>query len=320
MRNVFATIFEEYRLYEYSNESAFDLFVILPRFIFLKRSTGRWLLQTIVVLGLAGIACAQTTNASTDAAHPSAAAPSASASTSKPVSSAPSTIAPALVSPPVVLSTTPGKSTVIAPLSARDLARQQILKEEHQRILGIIPNFSTSYVANAAPLTPGQKFQLAFRGAVDPFQFVAAGLLAGYGQATDNFDEYGQGAQGYAKRFGAAYTDSFDGAILGGAIFPILLREDPRYYRKGTGPFIKRAFYAISTAVITKNDNGSWGPNYANVLGNLAAGGLSNLYYPPEDRGVDLTFQGAAIVTAEGDLGTLFIEFWPDISHKLFKR
>ncbi len=205
-------------------------------------------------------------------------------------------------------------------LSQHDLAEQQIHRQEHQRILGIVPNFNTSYIANAAPLTPKQKFRLAFRSAIDPFTFVAAGVLAGYGQATDNFDNYGQGTEGYAKRFGAAYTDSFDGAILGNAVFPILLHEDPRYYRKGTGPILKRALYAISTAVITKNDNGNWGPNYANVMGNIAAGGLSNLYYPPEDRGVDLTFEGAAIVTVEGDLGTLFIEFWPDISHKLFKK
>lgn len=205
-------------------------------------------------------------------------------------------------------------------LSAHELARQQLQKEEHQRILGVVPNFNTSFISNAAPLTPGQKFQLAFRGAVDPFQFVAAGALAGYGQATDNFDEYGQGAQGYAKRFGAAYTDSFDGVILGNAVFPILLHEDPRYYSMGTGNIGKRALYALSTAIITKNDNGSRGPNYANILGNLAAGGISNLYYPPEDRGFDLTVQGAAIVTVEGDLGALFIEFWPDISHKLFKK
>ena len=205
-------------------------------------------------------------------------------------------------------------------LSAHDLAEQQLKQQEHQRILGIIPNFNTSYIANAAPLTPKQKFRLAFKGALDPFEFGAAGVLAGYGQATDNFDEYGQGTEGYAKRFGAAYADSFDGVILGNAVFPILLREDPRYYRKGTGPILKRALYAISTAVITKNDNGSHGPNYANVLGNLAAGGISNFYYPPEDRGLDLTVQGAAIVTVEGDIGTLFIEFWPDISRKLFKK
>ncbi len=232
---------------------------------------------------------------------------------------APAAPAPSTAKPPAAQ--TPASAPTAPPaLSAHDLAEQQLKQQEHQRILGIVPNFNTSYIANAVPLTPKQKLRLAFRGALDPFEFGAAGVVAGYGQATDNFDEYGQGTEGYAKRFGAAYADSFDGVILGNAVFPILLREDPRYYRKGTGGFMKRALYALSTAVITKNDNGSWGPNYANVLGNLAAGGISNLYYPPEDRGFDLTVQGAAIVTVEGDIGTLFVEFWPDISRKLFKK
>ena len=205
------------------------------------------------------------------------------------------------------------------PLWQQEIARQQMLEEEHQRILGVVPNFNTSYIANAAPLTPKQKLQLAFKGALDPFEFVAAGLVAGYDQATDQFEGYGQGAQGYAKRFGASYVDSFDGAILGNAIFPILFHEDARYFRRGTGTKKRRALYALSTAFITKNDDGTWGPNYANVAGNIAAGGLSNIYYPSTDRGVALTFENAAVVTAEGDIGSLFIEFWPDISRKLFK-
>jgi hypothetical protein len=209
---------------------------------------------------------------------------------------------------------------VIAPLSTHELARRQVILEEHQRILGVVPNFNTSYIANAAPLSPGQKFQLAIHGALDPFEFVASGLLAGYGQATDEFEGYGQGMQGYAKRFGASYADSFDGAILGNAVFPILLHEDPRYYAKRAGGWRKRLVYALSTAVITKDDDGKWGPNYANVLGNIAAGGISNLYYPPEDRGVALTFENAATVTAEGDLGTVLIEFLPEIERRVLRR
>jgi hypothetical protein len=182
-------------------------------------------------------------------------------------------------------------------------------EQEKQRILGVVPNFNTTNVQDAAPLSPGQKFQLMSRSAADPFQFVASGLVAGWNQARDNFAGYGQGAQGYAKRFGAAYTDQFDGLLWGNAILPILLHEDPRYFRKGTGSFKKRLFYAISTTVITKNDNGTWGPNYANVLGNIISGGISNAYYPASDRGVGLTFQNAATVTAEGAIGSIFVEF-----------
>lgn len=202
--------------------------------------------------------------------------------------------------------------------SQRDQAEDQLRQQEHQRIMGVIPNFNTTNLQNAAPLSPGQKFRLAFRGAIDPFQFVAAGALAGYGQATDDNAAYGQGAQGYAKRYGAAYADSADGVLWGNAIFPSLLHEDPRYFRKGSGGVWSRVFYAVSTTVRTKDDNGKWGWNYANVLGNVTAGGISNLYYPSSNRGVGLTLEGAATVTAEGALGSLGVEFWPDISRKLF--
>jgi len=204
--------------------------------------------------------------------------------------------------------------------SQHEKAEQEIKQEEQQRILGVVPNFNTTDVQNAAPLTAGQKFRLAFRSTIDPFQFVAAGLDAGISQAEDNFSGYGQGAQGYGKRFGAAYADQFSGTLWGNAIFPALLHEDPRYFRKGTGTFTHRLLYSISTTLWTKNDNGTWGPNYANVLGNIAAGGLANVYYPSTDRGVGLTFQRAFTVTAEGTIGAFFVEFWPDLERKLFHR
>ena len=207
-----------------------------------------------------------------------------------------------------------------AQLSERERAAQELKEQEKQRILGVVPNFNTTDVQNAAPLNPGQKFQLMFRSAVDPFQFVASGLSAGLNQAENNFAGYGQGAQGYFKRVGAAYTDQFDGLLWGNAILPSLLHEDPRYFRKGTGSFKKRLFYAVSTTVITKNDNGTWGPNYANVLGNIISGGISNAYYPATDRGLGLTFQNAFTVTAEGAIGSIFVEFWPDINRHLFHR
>lgn len=212
----------------------------------------------------------------------------------------------------------PASAAVHAPPSTSDQAEQQLRQQERQRILSVIPNFNTSYIQNAAPLSPRQKFRLAFRGGIDPFEFVAAGAIAGWGQAENDNVGYGQGAQGYAKRYGAAYADSADGILWGNAIFPVLFHEDPRYFRKGAGSFWSRFKYAISTTVWTKNDNGTFGPNYANVLGNIVAGGISNSYYPSGDRGVGLTFEGAATVTAEGALGAIGVEFWPDVSHKLF--
>ena len=204
------------------------------------------------------------------------------------------------------------------PQSQHDRAEEQLRREEHQHILGVIPNFNTTDIQDAAPLSVKQKFELMGHSVVNPFEFVAAGALAGYGQATDNHAGYGQGAQGYAKRYGASYADSADGAFWGNAVLPSLLHQDPRYFRRGQGPFWGRFKYAVSTTVWTKNDNGTWGFNYSNIFGNIISGGISNAYYPSEDRGVGLTFEGAAIVTAEGALGSLGVEFWPDVSHKLF--
>jgi hypothetical protein len=199
-------------------------------------------------------------------------------------------------------------------------AEDELRQEKKQRILGVIPNFNTSYIQDAAALSAGQKFRLALRSSIDPFAFVAAGLDAGFEQSRNGFSGYGQGAQGYGKRFGAAYADSFSGNMFGGAIVPALLHQDPRYFRKGTGSLGSRFFYAVSTTVKAKNDNGRWAPNYSNILGNFAAGGLANLYYPASDRGAGLTVERALTVSAEGAIGAVFIEFWPDISKKLSRH
>lgn len=195
-----------------------------------------------------------------------------------------------------------------------------------------MPNFNAVYGMEAPPLSGGQKFRLAFRGAVDPFAFAEQAVLSLYGQATDSHQSYdkvknaasgsytvtqegyGQGLKGYAKRYGANYADSFDGAILGNALFPALLHEDARYFRMGETHTIKqRIVYAAGTSFWTRTDKGHPVFNFANILGNLAAGGISNLYYPPDDRGAALTFEGAATVTAEGIFGAMILEFYPDL-------
>jgi len=199
-------------------------------------------------------------------------------------------------------------------------AAEEVKKEEHQRILRIVPDFYTSYIQDAEPLSRAQKFDLAIKSSFDPFSFAAAGIDAGISQAENNFAAYGQGGKGYARRFGASFVDSFDGTMFGSWLFPVLLKQDPRYFRKGTGGLRRRLFYSLATTVICKDDNRKWVFNYSNILGNLAAGGISNLYYPAADRGVILTLQRTGVVTAEGALGSVFAEFWPDISSRLFGR
>jgi hypothetical protein len=204
--------------------------------------------------------------------------------------------------------------------SQQETAEDQVKRQERQRIAGVVPNFNVSYNEDAAPLSRKQKLHIAIHTAVDPVSFAIAAFDAGLSQAENDFPGYGQGAQGYAKRFGAAYADNFDGTMLGNAIFPILLKQDPRYFRRGKGRFSTRLFYSISTTVWCKNDNGSHGPNYSNILGNLAAGGISNLYYPSTDRGAALTFERGFTVTAYGAFGGVFNEFWPDVAKKIFKE
>jgi hypothetical protein len=202
-----------------------------------------------------------------------------------------------------------------------DKAEEQMKEEEKQRVLGILPSFSVSYRSDAVSLTAGQKIRLAFRSSVDPVTFAAGFLVAGYHEAKDDNTGFGWGAEGYGKRAGAAYLDSFDGTMIGNGILPAILHQDPRYFRLGHGSVSHRLLYALATNVVCKHDNtGKWEPNYSNVLGNIASGGISNLYYPSSDSGIGQTFSNGFIVTAEGGAGSIFQEFWPDISRKLFHR
>lgn len=206
-------------------------------------------------------------------------------------------------------------SPIAEPVQSR--AARQLKQQEHQRILGLIPEFNTSNVQDAAPLSAGEKFELALKGSLDPFAFVAAGLDAG---SRSSHSPYGSGLHGYQKRFEASYADSFDGAMLGNALFPALMHQDPRYFRKGRGSFRSRIVYSILTTIRCRDDSGKWVPNYSNVFGNFAAGSIANLYYPSSERGAGLTIQRALTVTAEGSIGAAFDEFWPDISRRVFHK
>jgi hypothetical protein len=191
-----------------------------------------------------------------------------------------------------------------------ELAQEQLKDQEKQRVFGVIPNYYVSYVANAAPLNTRQKFQLAWKSTVDPFTFGFTAAIAGIEQAQNRFSGYGQGAQGYAKRYGASYGDLVTSTYIGGAILPSLLKQDPRYFYKGTGSKKSRALYAIANAVICKGDNGHWQPSYSAILGGLASGGISNLYYPASDRdGVALTFENALIGIGASAGANLLQEF-----------
>lgn len=187
-------------------------------------------------------------------------------------------------------------------------------------MLGVVPQFSVTSRKDAPPLTTKEKFTLFAKSATDPFVFVAVGLQAGISQASDNFESYGQGAAGYGKRYGAALADSFSSNFFSNFAYPSLMRLDPRYFRLGQGTFKHRLGYALAQEFVCRRDRGGTTFNFPNVLGAFTSGGISNLYYPPEDRGFGLTLSRSAISIGYGSLGGLLSEFWPDIDKKLFQK
>jgi hypothetical protein len=212
--------------------------------------------------------------------------------------------------PQVALSLATELTEVHVTMSQIEIAEAEIKEQEKQRVLGFVPNFYVSYVSDAAPLTAKQKFELAWKTTIDPVNFAITGVIAGIEQSQDAFEGYGQGSQGYAKRFGAAYADGASATFIGGAILPTLFKQDPRYFYKGTGTKRSRFLYALANSVICKGDNGKWQPAYSSILGSLAAGGISNLYYAPSDRnGVELTFENALVGIGASAVTNLLQEF-----------
>jgi carboxypeptidase family protein len=211
--------------------------------------------------------------------------------------------------PPIALVVATAATEVKVSLTPVEVAEAEIKDEEKQRVLGVIPNFYVTYNSAAAPLNPRQKFELAWKATVDPINFGLTGAIAGIQQAANAFSGYGQGAQGYAKRYGASYADSAISTFIGSAVLPSVLKQDPRYFYKGIASRRSRFLYAIANAVICKGDNGHWQANYSGMLGSLAAGGLSNLYYPETDRDVTVTFENTLIAIGSTAANNLLQEF-----------
>jgi Carboxypeptidase regulatory-like domain len=201
-------------------------------------------------------------------------------------------------------------TTHVDVLPQEQIAEREIKQEEKQRVLGVFPNFYVTYLSDAVPLTSKQKFELAWKTTFDPTTFAITGAAAGIEQWQNSYSGYGSDAQGYAKRYGAFYADTVTGTFIGSAILPSLLKQDPRYFYKGTGSVHSRVLYALANALICRGDNMHWQPNYSNILGSFAAGGISNLYYPSQDReGAELTVQSALINLGAGAAANVIQEF-----------
>lgn len=198
----------------------------------------------------------------------------------------------------------------VSPKSTEEIAEAEVKAAEQQRLFGFAPNFYVVYRFDAPALTPKQKWSLTYKSTLDPLTFLIVGGFAGIQQATNSYPGFGQGAQGYGKRYGSTFANVAIGNVLGGYAFPVLFKQDPRYFYKGTGTTKSRALYALSTAFIARGDNGKWQPAYAEFAAAFAAGGLSNLYYARSDRqGATLTVENSLIGIGFTGVGNLLQEF-----------
>jgi len=189
-----------------------------------------------------------------------------------------------------------------------ELSDEQVKILEQQRVFGFIPNFYVSYDQNAAPLTSKSKFQLATKVLFSPVTFIGVGIDAAAQQAGDHLD-YPQGWKGFAQRYGASYTDGLTDIMIGGAILPSLLHQDPRYFYQGRGTAKSRILHALSSPFVCKGDNGRWQPNYSTIGGDLASAAISNTYYPESNRGVGFVFENFLLGTGQRAAANLAQEF-----------
>ena len=193
--------------------------------------------------------------------------------------------------PNISLPLEPANTTVNVTVTEDQLATEQMKEEEKQRVFGVLPNFYTSYLWNAAPMRTKQKFRLVLRSSVDPFVFVVVGIRAGEQQYKGTYKGFDDGATGFMSRYGVAYGDAVTGRLIGSAILPSLLHQDPRYFFHGSGSVKERAWYAIRQTFVCRGDNGKLQPNYSHVMGNFAAAGITNFYLDAVDRHTGATLQ-----------------------------
>jgi hypothetical protein len=177
---------------------------------------------------------------------------------------------------------------------AQELAAQQLKAQEQQRIVGVIPNFFVSYEPDAVPLSPNQKFHLAFKFLVDPVTNAGFVTNAALYQA-GGWPSYSQDWKGFGQRLGATYVGGYTDILVGSGVLPSLLHQDPRYFFQGTGTKKSRLLHALSTPFVTKGDNGHRQFNFSDIGGNLASGAIANAYYPEKDRGVHLVVRSTLI-------------------------
>ena len=214
-----------------------------------------------------------------------------------------------VASTPLAIDTLTTEVTVAQDQTA--LAEAQIKVEEQQRLLGVFPNFFTSYDSDAAPLNAKQKLELTARTWLDPSAFVINGIIAGVWQAQNTHKGFGQGLRGYGKRYGASFADYGTGLLLEKVVTTTIFRQDPRYFYRGTGTTKSRVLYAISRTFVCRGDNKKDQFCYSSFVNRFGSGFVSNYYYPAVDRDkAGVILRNATMGIGFDALGNLFQEFW----------
>jgi hypothetical protein len=198
--------------------------------------------------------------------------------------------------------------TTVTALTPEEAATQEVKIAEKQRVLGVFPNFYVVYTPNPAPLTTKLKYQLALKTLYDPVNILGIAFFAGIDQIGDDPD-YQEGTKGYFQRFGAGYADNLTDVMFGGAIFPSLFHQDPRYFYQGTGSVGSRFRHAVASPFVCKGDNGDNQFNISSIAGDMVSGAMSNIYYPESNRGPALVFEGTALATGGRIVDALAQEF-----------
>jgi hypothetical protein len=249
-------------------------------------------LSALLLCAFAPFAVCQQENA-----PPADAAGQAAANPGDPAAPVPTVPAPAV---------TPATPAALDPDAAND-----------RRMFGVLPNYKTVNDPSQpfAALTPGEKLALV-RYYFDPFTFAFTSITASIEQASDEKAAYGQGVLGYWKRYGADFTDGFTNELFVTGVFPILMHEDPRYYRLGRGSGWKRTAYALSRILVTRTDSGGERFNSSEFLGNFVSGALSITYYPQNERNIGGVFTRMGVEIGYDSLFNLMKEFYPDLKRK----
>lgn len=228
------------------------------------------------------------------------------------------------LAPVVLLCALPIHAQQQSPASSGTLAVAPVQEQiglKNDRLFYVLANYTTvENLDRFGSLSAKTKFKLSAKTMTDPITVSFIGMIALFGQARNNDPTYGQGLQGYAKRYGTFYADTGIGTLMTTSVFPTLLHQDPRYFQLGTGSTWHRAMYSVSRIFVARADSGELQFNYSEIVGNAVAAGISNTYHPQNQRtlGNTLSIWGTNIML--NTVCNVAKEFWPDIRRKIHKQ